>query len=535
MIASGQRILGYTLQNVIGDGGMATIYRATNSLDLQKAIKILKPQYASDPQIRQRFNQEAKIMVSLGQHTPNICQVENIDITDNYVALVMEYLDGQNLADYLDKQGAISPEQLNEWLNPVLQAIEYAHKQGVVHRDIKPSNLFLTISGQVKVLDFGIAKVLTSGLDLTKTRQVIGSPSFMSPEQIQTPKKVDHRSDIYALGVTMWTLLAGQSPYQEDDETSSEFAVLTKIVHEPLPPLIGQAAILNPVIQKATAKSVVDRFQTCQELADALPKLHKVAPVDDEETLIKDNPSPDLIGTEVNIDLELTNKELVNRTGKLLTYSRQAKCKICGGTGSLRRKHCSNCNGMGIKKESTQFTFTIPPAKTYGDQIKVADKGNYPIRGGEKGRYGNLAITLMPDTTPPPSPFGQSLIWSIVILLAGLGLIWAFWPMPNPVKPKPITINVKAVHQRAKKDLEGEVKYFDTYSTRMDSIIQYGNLGTDEKAAYRIEAVQTLLANVDELIKLNEKENACKIISKVLTFDPSNSSALQLKEKNCPQ
>lgn len=281
MLTQGQRVLGYTLQEVIGDGGMATVYRATNPLGKQRAIKVLKPEYSLDADIRQRFEQEAKIMVELGEHSTHICQVENLDISEDDIVLVMEYLQGQDLADYIYEQGAVSPHQMIEWLEPVLQAIGYAHKKGVVHRDLKPSNLFLTTGSQVKVLDFGIAKVLTSGKDLTLANNMLGSPSFMSPEQIQTPKKVDSRSDIYALGVTMWTLLAGKNPYEE----VSEFVTQTKIVKEPLPLLTGEAELFNSIIQKATAKSVDARYMNCQLLAEDLTAALK--PSDG-----KDSPEP---------------------------------------------------------------------------------------------------------------------------------------------------------------------------------------------------------------------------------------------------
>lgn len=294
MLTQGQRVLGYTLQDEIGNGGMATIYRAVNPLGFQRAIKVLKPQYSRNAQVRQRFEQEAKIMVELGKHSDHICQVENLDISEGYIALVMEYLQGQNLTDYLYQLGAVTPRQLVEWLEPVLKAIGYAHEKGVVHRDIKPANLFLTTDGQLKVLDFGIARVLTSGKDLTKTRQILGTARFMSPEQIQTPKLVDSRSDIYALGVTIWTLLAGKSPYDDDEDTGSEFAILTKIVYEPLPLLTDSASVFNDLIQQATAKSADERYPNCQLLAEALVNvlkvpvrevMHEPAPRDPEKSM----------------------------------------------------------------------------------------------------------------------------------------------------------------------------------------------------------------------------------------------------------
>lgn len=310
MISLKQCVYGYTLEELIGDGGMATIYRATNVLGVHRAIKVLKPYYANDQIIRQRFEQEAQLMVRLGRHKNHICQVENLDITDDYLAIIMEYLEGQNLAAYLHKQGRVEPKQLVEWILPVLDAINYAHQEGVIHRDIKPSNLFLTNQGIVKILDFGIAKLLRADKDYTKTRQVIGSPAYLSPEQIISPKNIDHRSDIYSLGVTLWTLLMGRHPYSEEEDTSSDYIILKKIVDEPLPLLRGESAQLNLFIQKATSKDVSQRFQSCQEMASALQKAieaplkEKPTPVSQvwniEKTILKDR-QPQL-KLEENID-----------------------------------------------------------------------------------------------------------------------------------------------------------------------------------------------------------------------------------------
>ncbi|GAB3996467.1 hypothetical protein GCM10028807_39080 [Spirosoma daeguense] len=307
MITLGQRILGYTLQEVIGEGGMATIYRATNPLGKQKAIKVLKPEFTSDPHVRQRFEQEAQIMVKLGEHTIHICQVDDLEVTPHYVALVMEYLQGENLATFLRINGPISPQQLIAWMEPVLLAVGYAHKQDVVHRDIKPANLYLTTQGQIKVLDFGIAKVLSSGEDLTFTQQMIGSPRYMSPEQILTPKQVDHRSDIYSLGVTMWALLTGHRPFSGESGNESDFMIQTRIVNQLLPPLEGRLALLNPVIQQATAKAIDNRYQNCQLLSEALinalkTPLRQVAPPihsEEDKTQVLKRPSSVPVSTPI--------------------------------------------------------------------------------------------------------------------------------------------------------------------------------------------------------------------------------------------
>ncbi|WP_083928198.1 protein kinase domain-containing protein [Spirosoma panaciterrae] len=251
----------YQLRHQLGSGGMATVWYAENALGKEFAIKILKPELMQYPQAAERFRNEAKIMVSL-RH-PNIRQVYDYYEDETTMAIIMEYLQGSDLFEYGTTHQSVPESQVVTWFESILDAVGYVHQKNYFHRDIKPSNLFLTDDGQVKVMDFGIAKLVDSDLNLTVTSTAIGSPQYMSPEQIMTPKQVDYRTDIYSLGVTLYALLSGHKPY--DDSAGSVFTIHREIIQTALPWLRGVSDKVNHVIQKATQKSPVDRFQTCLE------------------------------------------------------------------------------------------------------------------------------------------------------------------------------------------------------------------------------------------------------------------------------
>ncbi len=262
----GQQIGNYTIEKSLGEGGMADVYLAKNALGKKFTIKVLKSELFSKAVIRQRFVNEAKVMLSLDH--PHIRQVIDFYEEKNLMAIIMEYLDGHDLDTYIEKNGAVSLKQAIDWFKQILPAFSYTHEQDIVHRDVKPSNLFLSKNGSIKVLDFGIAKIIDTNLSLTGTASKMGTPMYMSPEQIQTPKEVDYRTDIYSLGVTLYVLLTGQKPY--DDTTDSEFGIQTKIVNQPLPEIPNLSPKANHVIAKATAKDPKNRYANCEQFLKAL-------------------------------------------------------------------------------------------------------------------------------------------------------------------------------------------------------------------------------------------------------------------------
>ena len=256
----------YEVKEMIGDGGMGTVYLGEHStLGRKVAIKMLHPQYARNPNVRARFRNEANTLSKL-QHKNIVSLYDYIEEGDN-AFLVMEYVEGKNLDDIVRHQtGPMPTERLAVIFPQILAAVDFAHSKGIVHRDIKPSNFILMPDDTVKVLDFGIAKVLGEEQQgLTKTGTRMGTVFYMSPEQVKG-QPVDHRSDIYSLGMMLFVLATGKMPYEA---LNSEFEIFNKIVHEELPPAHsiypGVTPRVEALIRKATVKDARYRFQSCKE------------------------------------------------------------------------------------------------------------------------------------------------------------------------------------------------------------------------------------------------------------------------------
>jgi serine/threonine protein kinase len=254
-------IQNYKIVRLIGEGGMASVYEGKHvMLGTKVAIKVLNPYLSTNEEIKKRFRDEAKLMASLDH--PNITKVIEFDEQPQRLSIIMEFLSGEDLDQKIKRGGPLSNLQITEVFAQILSALQYAHERGVLHRDIKPSNIFILSDNRVKILDFGIAKLFGQGNEKTKTGTQIGTPVYMSPEQVTGDKSIDHRSDIYSLGVTMFYAINGKPPY--DAEAESQFEIFTKIVNNPLPPFSAESKFKNLVIC-ACNKNRAQRFQTCDE------------------------------------------------------------------------------------------------------------------------------------------------------------------------------------------------------------------------------------------------------------------------------
>ena len=197
---------------LIGKGGMGAVYRARQpALDRIVALKILPPQTAGGPGFVERFNREARALAKLNH--PNIVGVYEFGQVNGLPFFIMEFVDGLNLRQ-LERAGKLSPREALQIVPQICEALQFAHDEGIVHRDIKPENILLDKKGRVKIADFGIAKILGNAgeVDLTGTQGAIGTPHYMAPEQMEKPTTVDHRADIFSLGVVFYEMLTGELP-----------------------------------------------------------------------------------------------------------------------------------------------------------------------------------------------------------------------------------------------------------------------------------------------------------------------------------
>jgi len=278
------RLLGgrYELDGIVGRGGMAEVYRARDiRLDRIVAIKTLRADLARDQIFQARFRREAQSAASLNH--PNIVAV--YDTGEDTVTgvpvpyIVMEYVDGRTVRDLLQDGHRLLPERSLEIIDGVLRALDYSHQAGIVHRDIKPGNVMVTRNGDVKVMDFGIARAMSDAqATMTQTAQVIGTAQYLSPEQARG-ERVDSRSDLYSTGCLLYELLTGRPPFTGD----SPVAIAYQHVREnPIPPTRVDPDVppwADAIVLKAMAKSPADRYQTAADMRADLQRAASGLPV----------------------------------------------------------------------------------------------------------------------------------------------------------------------------------------------------------------------------------------------------------------
>jgi serine/threonine-protein kinase len=266
-----QSIDRYEIIEELGRGGMATVYKARDPLfEREVAIKVLPPELSRDAQFRSRFIREARTIAAL-EH-PSIVPVYDYGESYDQPYLVMRYMTGGSLTDLLH-QGPLSLTQTSKILQRISLALDAAHQKGIIHRDLKPGNILFDQYGEAYLADFGIVHLASSSEALTATGSLVGTPSYMSPEQVHSDKELDGRSDIYALGVILFQMLTGDVPYAADTPVKT----MMQHVMEPIPRILERRPDLAPqfdtIITKAMAKDREDRFATGSDLSTALDTL----------------------------------------------------------------------------------------------------------------------------------------------------------------------------------------------------------------------------------------------------------------------
>jgi serine/threonine-protein kinase len=272
-LPAGTRLGSYRLVRCIGEGGMGTVYEGVHEgLGKRVAIKTLHAQSARSEEVIARFLREGKAAAKI--HHPNVVDVSDVAVHEGTPYLVMEYLQGEDLGAHMEHAAPMPPQAIADLMIPVVSALSAAHEAGIVHRDLKPDNILIHHGKagalEPKLLDFGISKLSDESLHLTGTNAILGTPYYMSPEQAGSSKHVDHRSDLFSLGVILYQCATHELPFKGD----SLFKLLGEILHSEPPTVSTLAQGIPPafeaVIARAMKKDPALRFQSAAELGSAL-------------------------------------------------------------------------------------------------------------------------------------------------------------------------------------------------------------------------------------------------------------------------
>lgn len=282
-ISEGAIIAGkYKIIEVLGRGGMGVVYKAEDTkLKRTVALKFLPVELTKENEAKNRFIQEAQAAAALNH--PQICTIYEVDEADNQMFIAMEYIDGPSLKDKLES-GPLNIDEAKDIVSQVAEGLKVAHEKGIIHRDIKPANIMLTEKGQVKITDFGLAKI-SWGIDLTKTSTIMGTVAYMSPEQAKG-EEVDHRTDIWALGAMLYEILTGERPFQKSQEHALIYAIINEKPKSITTIRSDIPTSLTQVIEKALAKKVNQRYQSVFELLQGLKQALSITLPKAEKSII---------------------------------------------------------------------------------------------------------------------------------------------------------------------------------------------------------------------------------------------------------
>lgn len=436
-MANPQKIGKYTIIERIGRGGMGYVYRAVDPfLKRDVALKTMLKDVSEDPDLRTRFVREAQS--AGGLRHPNIVTIYDLgEDEEGCPFIAMEFLTGTDLEQIIkNKIDLLLPKKLDILIQTSI-GLGYAHQNGIVHRDIKPANIRLLDNGDVKIMDFGIAKISAS--HFTRTGMIMGTPHYMAPEQIRG-EKVDRRADIFSLGVVLYELLTFRKPFPGDNPTT----VLFKIIHsEPEPLTDGQFVSpegLEDVIQRALAKNQEERYQTCEELTDHL--LQVLGRIQETETAIQQ-----ASGTPVPFSAGRTPLPSQRRT------PRPGTTPPVSSTTPPRLPTESMTPKTKVAATVVSATQTPPPLL---DEVEISpeatgiDPSYTPKTGPAIPNYNEVPpepiLSPVPQPTPILTPQTRKLllvsiggILSMIVFVAVLITIWNKIRTPEP--PPPAIVN----------------------------------------------------------------------------------------------
>ena len=306
----GKRLDGrYEIQEIIGVGGMAVVYKAYDNIDDRTvAVKILKEEFLANEEFRRRFKNESKAIAVLSH--PNIVKVYDVSYGDRIQYIVMECVDGITLKEYIQQQGVINYKEAVFFVTQILRALQHAHDKGIVHRDIKPQNIMLLENGAIKVTDFGIARFSRSETR-TMTDSTIGSVHYISPEQARGDI-TDDKADIYSVGVMLYEMLTGKLPFESNNTVS---VAIMQLQQDPVKPREINPSIpigLEQIVLKAMQKNVNDRYQSAAEMLLDLEEFRRNPSIQFDYDYKNTEPTkyiPNITGSIKHIDPVVTEDE----------------------------------------------------------------------------------------------------------------------------------------------------------------------------------------------------------------------------------
>ncbi|MBI3903232.1 MAG: serine/threonine protein kinase [Nitrosomonadales bacterium] len=399
----------YEIISELGQGAMGVVYKARDPLiDRILAIKTISLNLALDEreEYEARFYQEAKAAGRLSH--PNIVTVYDLGKTEEVAYIAMEFLQGRELRDILDDGQQLSVDQVLDIVAQVGQGLAYAHEHGIVHRDVKPSNIMVTRDGHVKITDFGIARMASSSVR-TQTGMILGSPKYMSPEQVMG-KKIDQRSDIFSLGVMLYEMLTSQPPFAGENINAIMFQTVNAVPPPPssLNPVVPD--MLNFIIAKALAKNVDERYQHATEFVrdvracrDILPRATAVEPFPHRA---HDTPA-DVIPMGARFDAEAADAKPEVNMGLSKSFD------SAGATMRL----AAMTNASAVEGLASTFKMAHPTA----DELRQLALAPSP----KSGAYAVTPnVQPVEEEHPPASVSNWMLVMIVLLLLAGMVLIF---------------------------------------------------------------------------------------------------------------
>lgn len=410
------------IEKQLAQGGMAEVYLGTHlTLDRPVAVKVLHSFVEADDEMKARFQREARVIAAL-RH-PNIIQIFDYDTVDGHPYIVMEYVRGPSLALYLRKlhenNQRMQPPHVARLVSKLASALDHAHEHGVIHRDIKPGNILLhtkntggsrsMFTDQIEpiVTDFGLVRIMNAATQ-TASGLVSGTPAYISPEQAQG-NSIDHRTDIYSLGVVLYEILAGRVPF----EAETNWSVIYKHIHEPPPPIPNAQPAIQRIIDKALSKNPDDRYQTCRELA--LDYMKAVGIIAEAATLQFASPP-----TTASVDRETSPP--VSEPGRRSWPSTRTLITVIGGGLLLLALAVFGIARLFSPTISVTPAATLQHTEHAETPVEIIEPGiGFPIEETEPvgvlrfqdGTAPADQITLSTSSLPPPPEDSQYEAWLI--------------------------------------------------------------------------------------------------------------------------